>query len=58
MNAERSSQDGFWWHVATNPENGLNGVYLRLGQQKGVILPRDEALSLLTGLERVLHGTE
>ncbi len=55
MNAERSSQDGFWWHVATNPENGLNGIYLRLGQQDGVVIPRDEAEALYEGLGRILR---
>lgn len=56
MNVARSGTDGFWWHVAENPSNGLGGIYLRVGQQDGVIIPRDEAVALLEGLAGVLDG--
>lgn len=57
MNIARSGSDGFWWHVADNPENGLNGIYIAVGQAHGVVLPRDEAEALLEGLKEVLHGS-
>lgn len=56
MNIARSGSDGFWWHVADQPKNGLNSIYLRVGQQDGVVIPRDEAEALLEGLKEVLHG--
>lgn len=54
MNIARSGSDGFWWHVGDNP-TGI-GVYLRVGQQDGVVIPRDEAEALLEGLNEVLDG--
>ncbi len=56
MNVARSSSKGFWWHIAENKENGLNGIYLRVGDQNGVVIPRDEAVALLDGLKEVLGG--
>lgn len=55
MNVARSSSNGFWWHIAENKENGLNGIYLRVGDRNGVVIPRDEAVALLDGLKEVLN---
>lgn len=55
VNIARSGSDGFWWHVADSL-TGI-GIYLRMGQQDGVVLPRDEAEALLEGLKEVLHGS-
>lgn len=52
MNIARSGSDGFWWHVGDSP-TGI-GIYLRIGQQDGVVIPRDEAEALLEGLKEVL----
>lgn len=56
MNIARSGSDGFWWYVADNPDNGLNGIYIAIGQNHGVVMPRDEAEALLEGLKEVLDG--
>ncbi len=57
MNVARSTSNGFWWHVAENPENKLGGIYIRVGgNNDGVVIPRDEAEALLDGLKEVLSG--
>lgn len=50
MNIARSEGNGFWWHVAKTE----SGVYIRLANENGVVLSRDEAARLLVGLEEVL----
>lgn len=58
MNIARSSSQGFWWHVAENPKDGTGGVgiYIRVGERDGVVIPRDEAAALMDGLREVLGG--
>lgn len=50
MNIARSEGNGFWWHVAETE----SGVYIRIAEQNGVVLPHDEAARLLVGLEEVV----
>lgn len=58
MNFAHSNNEGFWWAVSENPKARLGtlGIYIRVGQDNGVVLPRDEAEALLEGLKEVLYG--
>lgn len=58
MNIARSSSQGFWWHVAAGVAGkdgtGGVGIYIRVGERDGVVIPRDEAAALIDGLREVL----